>query len=270
MRISFVGGGNMASALIGGLLAKSASAADIRVIEPDAGARARLIERFGVACFERAQPAALAGEAVVLAVKPQQMREVARGLAPLLAGQLVISVAAGIRLADLSRWLGGHARIVRTIPNTPALIGEGITALAAAPAVSGADRDAAGAILAAVGQTLWVDDESLIDAVTAVSGSGPAYVFFFMEAIEEAARAMGLDAAQARRLTLATFGGAARLAAASGDPPSVLRERVTSSGGTTAAALAVMDQQGVRAHIAQALAAACRRSGELGEEFGRD
>jgi len=270
MRITFVGGGNMASALIGGLLAKAARAADILVVEPDAGARDRLAERFGVTCFAQAAPPALASDVVVLAVKPQQMREVARGLAPLLAGQLVISVAAGIRSVDLSRWLGGHARIVRTIPNTPALIGEGITALAGGEDLSTADRDAADAILGAVGQTLWVEDESLIDAVTAVSGSGPAYVFYFMEAMDHAAQSMGLNAAQARQLTLATFAGAARLACASTEPPSLLRERVTSKGGTTAAALAVMNERGVSAHIGEALAAACRRSTELGEEFGRD
>lgn len=260
----------MASALIGGLLAGKATASDVRVVEPIEEARARLGARFGVSTFAGADREALRADVIVIAVKPQQMREVARGLAPLIDDQLVISVAAGIRSTDLSRWLGGHARVVRTMPNTPALIGEGITALLGAPGLSDADRQTADAILAAVGQTLWVDDESLIDAVTAISGSGPAYVFYFMEAMHAAARAMGLDEAQARRLTLATFGGAARLAAGSEEPPAVLRQRVTSKGGTTAAALSVMAERQVGPHIAEALEAARRRSAELGEEFGRD
>jgi pyrroline-5-carboxylate reductase len=270
MKITFIGGGNMASALIGGMLAGSHRAADVVVVDPDAGSRERLVQRFGVSVHARADATALAGDVVVLAVKPQQMPAVAKGIAPVLRGQLVISVAAGIRSADLSRWLAGHGRIVRTMPNTPALIGEGITALAGAPGLADADRDAADSIMRAVGQTLWVDDESMIDAVTAVSGSGPAYVFFFMEAMQAAARAMGFDEAQSRKLTQATFAGAARLAANSEDPPAVLRERVTSKGGTTAAALAVLAQRGVQAHIVEAIEAARRRSAELGEEFGRE
>jgi len=270
MRICFIGGGNMASALIGGLLAGEATASEVRVVEPFEEARTRVAARFGVATFASADREALSADVIVIAVKPQQMREVARGLAPLVDDQLVISVAAGIRATDLSRWLGGHARVVRTMPNTPALIGEGITALLGARGLSDADRQTADAILSAVGQTLWVDDESLIDAVTAISGSGPAYVFYFMEAMQAAARSMGLDESQARRLTLATFGGAARLAAGSEEPPAVLRERVTSKGGTTAAALSVMAEREVGRHIAEALEAARRRSAELGDEFGRD
>ena len=156
------------------------------------------------------------------------------------------------------------------MPNTPALIGEGITALFAAPELAPQDREMADTILSAVGQTIWVDDEAQIDAVTAVSGSGPAYVFYFMEAMHAGALAMGLSEVHARQLTLATFGGAARLAAKSADAPSVLRERVTSKGGTTAAALAVMAERGVDRHIVDAIEAACRRSAELGIEFGRD
>ena len=201
MKITFIGGGNMASALIGGMLAGSHRAADVMVVDPDANSRERIAQRFGVAVHARADATALDGDVVVLAVKPQQMPEVAKGIAPVLSGQLVISVAAGIRSADLSRWLGGHGRIVRTMPNTPALIGEGITALVGAPGLAVADRDAADSIMRAVGQTVWVDDESMIDAVTAVSGSGPAYVFYFMEAMQAAARAMGFDDAQSRKLT---------------------------------------------------------------------
>ena len=269
MRITFIGGGNMASALISGLLAGTLSPGHIRVVEPQAEQRERLAARFGVETFAAADEQALASEIVVLAVKPQQMREVAQSLAPMPGGQLVISVAAGIRATDLSRWLGGHERVARCMPNTPALVGEGITGLAALPGLSDADRDTAQTILGAVGQVVWVEDESLLDAVTAVSGSGPAYVFYFMESMHRAALALGLDDDQARRLTLATFTGAARLAAASDEPPAVLRERVTSKGGTTAAALAVLGERGVQQHIVDALAAACRRSVELGDEFGR-
>jgi len=269
MKITFIGGGNMASALIGGMLAGSRDAPGISVVDPDAMSRERVAQRFGIATFERADATALACDVVVLAVKPQQMPAVAKEIAPVLRGQLVISVAAGIRSADLSRWLDGHARIVRTMPNTPALIGEGITALVGAPGLAAADRDVAETIMRAAGQTLWVDDESMIDAVTAISGSGPAYVFFFMEAMQAAAQAMGFDEVQARQLTLATFAGAARLAVSSEDPPAVLREKVTSKGGTTAAALAVLVEHGVQARIAEAIEAARRRSAELGDEFGR-
>lgn len=270
MKITFIGGGNMASALIGGLLAGHAKASEIRVVDPDPASRERVHTNFGVAVFDSAGSAALESDVLVIAVKPQQMRKVASGLAPLMSGQLVISVAAGIRFDDLSRWLSGHRRIARTMPNTPALIGEGITALFAAPELAPQDREMADTILSAVGQTIWVDDEAQIDAVTAVSGSGPAYVFYFMEAMHAGALAMGLSEVHARQLTLATFGGAARLAAKSADAPSVLRERVTSKGGTTAAALAVMAERGVDRHIVDAIEAACRRSAELGIEFGRD
>jgi pyrroline-5-carboxylate reductase len=268
MRITFIGGGNMASALVGGLLAGPLSRGDVLVVDPSAEQRARLSERFGVATFSAPDAQALCGDVVVIAVKPQQMREAAIALAPLLRDQLVISVAAGIRATDLSRWLGGHARLVRSMPNTPALVGEGVTGLAALPGLAQADRDTADTILRAVGQTVWVEHEGLLDAVTAVSGSGPAYVFYFMESMHRAARSLGLDDDQARRLTLATFAGAARLAAASDEPPAVLRERVTSKGGTTAAALAVLGERGVQQDIVDALAAACRRSVEMGEEFG--
>jgi len=268
MKLTFIGGGNMAMALIGGLRGPQGSGGTIAVVEPSAAQREALAQRFGVAVHAAASAAALDADVVVIAVKPQQMREVALGLAPLVGRQLVISVAAGIRARDLSRWLGGHRRVVRCMPNTPALIGAGITGLAAMPGLGAEDREMAQTVLAAVGQTLWVDDESKLDAVTAVSGSGPAYVFYFMEAMHQAALALGLDDAQARQLTQATFAGAARLAEGSDEPPSVLRERVTSKGGTTAAALAVMGERGVAAHIVEALGAACRRSAELGDEFG--
>lgn len=270
MRITFVGGGNMAGALIGGLIAAGEAGANVAVVEPRAEAAAQLSERYGVTAFATPSAQAFVGDIVVLAVKPQVMREVARAIAAHVSRQLVVSVAAGIRATDLSRWLGGHRRIVRAMPNTPALIGAGVTALAALPGLAQPDREAAEAVLAAVGKTLWVDDEAALDAVTAVSGSGPAYVFYFMEAIDAAARALGLNEEQARTLTLATFEGAAKLALASTDSPGTLRERVTSPNGTTAAALAVLNARGVAAAIGEAVTAAQRRSVELGDEFGRD
>lgn len=269
MRITFIGGGNMAAALIGGLVARGRAASDLKVVDPVDTQRASLTERFGVGTFASADAQALDSEVWVLAVKPQQMKAVAEGVKPHLKGQLIISIAAGIRAGDLSRWLGGHTRIVRTMPNTPALVGEGVTGLAPFPGLSEADQAIAGAILGAVGQTVWVKDESLLDAVTAVSGSGPAYVFHFMEGMLAGALKLGLDEAQAKALVLATFRGAAKLASESTEPPSVLRERVTSKGGTTAAALNVMTEHELAASIGDALAAACRRSVELGDEFGR-
>ncbi|UCE30471.1 MAG: pyrroline-5-carboxylate reductase [Burkholderiales bacterium] len=268
MRLAFIGGGNMATALIGGLLARGSSASEICVADVDEAQRERLQQRFGVAT--RAEPAAavVGAEVVVLAVKPQQMRAVARELAPWVRDALIVSIAAGIRAVDLSRWLDGHARIVRTMPNTPALVGAGVTALAASPSLSEADREAAAGIMAAVGDALWVEDEALIDAVTAVSGSGPAYVFYFMEAMIDAGTRLGLTAAQARRLTIATFAGASRLAAESEDSPATLRERVTSRGGTTAAAIAQLASHRVADHVVEAIEAAQRRSVELGEAFG--
>lgn len=269
MQITFVGGGNMATALIGGLVARGFAPASVKVVEVVAAARARLEQTFGVTCFERAQAAAPLGEVVVLAVKPQQMREVAQGLARVLRTELVLSIAAGIRLADLERWLGGHARLARCMPNTPALIGAGITGLYARPEAGSEGRTQAQAILEAVGEVIWVDDEALLDAVTAVSASGPAYVFYFIEALERAARELGLDPAGARRMATGTFRGAAELAARSPEAPATLRERVTSKGGTTERALATMQADRVAEAIVRAVRAAAERARELGDEFGR-
>jgi len=196
------------------------------------------------------------------------MKGVCAGLAPYLGRQLVLSIAAGIRAGDLARWLGTPI-IVRAMPNTPALIGEGVSGLAALPAVSAVQRELAEKILRAAGSVVWMDREEDLDAVTAVSGSGPAYVFYFIEALIAAAQAEGLSAAQARALAIGTFAGAAQLAARSEDPVDVLRERVTSKGGTTAAALARLDAGKVQAAIATAVRAARLRAVELGDEFGR-
>ena len=270
MKITFIGGGNMSTALIGGLKQQGFSAAGIQVVEPNPDNRERLTDNFGVRCTPAIDAAALNCEALVLAVKPQQMKEAVAPAAGQLTGQLVISIAAGLRLADIGRWLGNHDRMVRTMPNTPALIGAGITGLYAAPAVDREGRDMADKILAAVGRTLWVDDEALMDVVTAMSGSGPAYVFYFIEALQNAGTAQGLPAETARLLAIETFVGAARLAAASEDPVSVLRERVTSKGGTTAAALAAFGEANLAAGIAQGVAAAAARGRELCELLGKD
>lgn len=278
LKISFIGGGNMATALISGLAGKLTTGGQIHVVDPSADALQKLTQQFGVTTAQQIDAAVTASDVIVLAVKPQQMKMVAAALRPALqpapessrSPQLVLSIAAGIRAADLSRWLGGHGAIVRTMPNTPALIGKGITGMVALDGVSVAQRDTADAIMRAVGSTLWLDHENLIDAVTAVSGSGPAYVFYFMEAMQQAALQLGLNAEQAAALALATFGGASELAVQSPEPVSVLRQRVTSKGGTTYAALVSMDQNRVQQAIVDAIKAAAARSVALGDEFGRD
>ena len=269
MKVAFVGGGNMATAIIGGLLARGFRAADIVVAEVDPGARDRLAKRHGVAAVEAPDAAFVAADAVVMAVKPQQMRAAAAKLAPHLRGQLVISIAAGTRLEHLSRWLGGHSRLVRAMPNTPALVHAGVTGLFAGSAASEADRKTAEALLGAVGAVIWFDAEGDLDAVTAVSGSGPAYVFYAIESLEEAAKSLGLDPAKARALAVQTFAGAARLAIERGEDPAKLRAEVTSKGGTTERALAVLEAGAVKAQFVQAVQAACARSRELGDEMDR-
>jgi len=270
MRISFVGGGNMAVALIGGLRRQGFSTAAIQVVEPVAEARERLTEEFGVRCAASVDAAALACDVLVLAVKPQQMKEAVAPFAGKLAAQLVVSIAAGLRMADIARWLGGYRRLVRTMPNTPALIGAGITALCADPGVDAEGRAAAEKVLHAVGATLWIDDEAQMDAVTAVSGSGPGYVFYFLEAMETAGIGLGFDAATARRLAVETFVGAARLASQSEESLATLRSRVTSRGGTTEAALLAFDAAGVAAGIARGMQAAQASGREMGDLLGQD
>lgn len=269
MRILFIGGGNMATALIGGLLQQGFKPGDLRVADVSEEARQRLQLQFGVSTIP-AVDGEIAEDVVLLAVKPQQMRAVARDLGGKLRGQLVISIAAGIRTTDLTRWLDGHDRIVRVMPNTPALIRSGVSGLFAAETVRQADRESAQSILGAVGGVVWVKSEPDIDAVTAISGSGPAYVFYFIEALEQAAAELGLDDVQAHELAVQTFVGAAKLAAGSGEAASVLRARVTSKAGTTEAALKAMDADKIKHRIVEAVRAAARRSSELGDEFGRD
>ncbi|HEY9397170.1 MAG TPA: pyrroline-5-carboxylate reductase [Burkholderiales bacterium] len=270
MNITFIGGGNMATALIGGILAKGFDASAIHVVDPVPTARRRLSESLGVACFESVQQLVSLDDVIVLAVKPQQMRVVSADLYGRLSDQLVLSIAAGIRLRDLARWLGGHDRLARCMPNTPALIGQGISGLYANQTVSAEQRAQAQGILEAVGQVVWVHEEEALDAVTAVSGSGPAYVFYFIEAMQQAAIDAGLDTQTARELVLQTMRGATELAAQSTEPVSVLRERVTSKGGTTERALATLQQHQVAGAIVQAVHAARVRATELGEELGSD
>jgi pyrroline-5-carboxylate reductase len=270
LKIAFIGGGNMAAALIGGLAGNLTAAANIHVVDISADALQRLQQQFGVTTASAIDGKIASCDVLVLAVKPQQMKDVVAQLRPYIRAQLVLSIAAGIRAADLSRWLGGHDAIVRTMPNTPALIGKGVTGMVATAGVNAAQRETADAILRAVGDTVWLDNEALIDPVTAVSGSGPAYVFYFIEAMQQAAQEMGLSAEQGKALAISTFVGAAQLAAQSSEPVTTLRERVTSKGGTTYAALTSMEESGVKEAIAKAMKAAAARGRELGEEFGRD
>ncbi len=270
MKIAFIGGGNMASALIGGLIAKGVRAGALSAVEPLPAARRRLAARFKVRASAVPDARTRTADTLVLAVKPQDMRAAVAPLAGTLGGRLVISIAAGVRLRELARWLGGHAKLVRCMPNTPALIGAGITGLYAPPGVSAAEKRRAERILGAVGKVVWVGDEALLDPVTAVSGSGPAYVFWFIEQLARAGESLGLGAEVAKRLALETVLGAARLAAGSREPPAVLRARVTSKGGTTAAALAVFEGEGLAERFQRGVAAASRRGTELGDELGRD
>ena len=270
MKITFLGGGNMAAALIGGMLKQGFKAAELQVVELSAEGRARLEAGFGVRVVASIDDASLDCDVLVLAVKPQQLRDAVAPMAGRLASQVVVSIAAGLRLADIGRWLGGYDGLVRAMPNTPALIGAGITGLFANAAVSAAGREAADKVLSAVGSTVWVADEAQIDSVTAVSGSGPAYVFHFIECLQAAGESMGFDGATARKLAIDTVLGAARLAAASAESPAVLRERVTSKGGTTAAALASFAANGFPAVVERAVRAAEARGRELGDQLGRD
>lgn len=270
MNITFIGGGNMAGAIIGGLLQKGWQAAAIRVVEIDPGARSRVERELSVKVFADIGAAAAGSECFVLAVKPQQMREAAQTLRKEIQSQLVITIAAGIRSRDLSRWLGNYQRIVRVMPNTPALVLAGISGLYAMPAVSGADRSLVDRIMGAVGSTLWLAREEQMDAITAVSGSGPAYVFYFIEALQQAAAELGFSTDEARKLALETFAGAVKLAAQSSEDAATLRTRVTSKGGTTERALNTLETEKTRQVIIRAVRAAAERSQELGDEFGKD
>jgi pyrroline-5-carboxylate reductase len=275
--ITFIGGGNMGRALISGLLANGFEPNQISVVESNAITALKLHEDYGVQGIGALEQIAFdfsKNNVVVMAIKPQDFNVVAKGLASKLKhasapGPLILSIAAGIRLKDMSRWLD-HTRCVRAMPNTPALIGKGITGLFADIAVGQSDRALAETICNAVGQSVWVSEEKLMDAVTAVSGSGPAYVFAFIEAMQSAGEKLGLDEKTARKLAYATLEGATELAHNSDEHAGVLRERVTSKGGTTAAALDVMKQHGWHEILEKAIDAASQRGKTMGDELGQN
>jgi len=266
-RVAFIGGGNMASALIGGLLKSGHAAESITVVEPSAEQADRLIAQFGVRVLPMAGPALAQAGLVVWAVKPQLFADAAAPCAGHVGQALHLSVMAGIRVQAIARATGSE-RVVRSMPNTPALIGQGIAGLFAMAQVTLDERLQIEQLLAPTGRSLWVEREEQLDVVTALSGSGPAYVFYFIEAMVQAAEQMGLSAEAGRELALATFAGATELARQSSDSPEVLRERVTSKGGTTFAALNVLEAHGVKQHFMFAMLAAKNRAKELGDEFG--
>jgi pyrroline-5-carboxylate reductase len=265
--LAFIGGGNMASAIMGGLIRQGLPARQMMVVEPDEASRARLHVDLGVQVMAQAHTALGDAGLVVWAVKPQVFGDAAKAVHPWTPTALHLSVAAGITTDSIGRWLDTE-RIVRCMPNTPALIGQGMTGLFARPGATEADRLLVEQIIGTTGQFIWVQEETLLDAVTALSGSGPAYVFFFLEAMTQAGIGMGLSGEQAYRLAVGTFQGASALAAASSEPPQVLRQRVTSKGGTTHAAISHLEQAGVQAIFMQALEAARLRAAELGATYG--
>jgi pyrroline-5-carboxylate reductase len=281
MKICFIGGGNMASAMMGGLVRQGVPAQQLRVVEIDDANRKRLAAQ-GFVVFAKQDMEAIQGsDIIVLAVKPQQMKQVAEQLgAQLSAGQIVLSIAAGIRLMDLARWLGRlNTRslgfqdtgcvLVRAMPNTPALIGAGMTGLYSLSAMTDGQQKLVETVMQAAGAFVWIENEAEMDAVTAVSGSGPAYFFYFIEALEQAGKELGLSEQIARSLALETALGAARLAHQSTETPATLRERVTSKNGTTERALLSMQANHVKEHNITAAQAAATRSREMGEELGK-
>jgi len=268
-RIAFIGGGNMASAIIGGLINQGLSGQNIDVVEPFEDARNKLQSSFGIVAHAQAGSSLSAAALVIWAVKPQTFKEAAQAAAPHTASALHLSVAAGIRSDSVAAWLGSQ-RIVRAMPNTPALIGQGITGLFAREAVTAADRLRVSQVMATTGASIWFDVEEQLDVVTALSGSGPAYVFYFMEAMTTAGVEMGLSREQSHQLAVATFGGASALAKASTETLQTLRQRVTSKGGTTYAAISSMENNDMRAQFIDAMYAARERAKELGDEFGAD
>jgi pyrroline-5-carboxylate reductase len=267
--LAFIGGGNMARSLIGGLLARGIDAQRIVVADPVAAALEALQERFDVNVAQSNAVAVQSANVVILAVKPQEMHRVVAELAPTFArtAPLIISVAAGIRASDIQRWSGGMP-IVRCMPNRPALQGCGMTGLFATPDVSAERRALVVELMSAVGATLWVDHETQMDAVTALSGSGPAYFFLLIEMLEQTGVTLGLSPAVSHRLAVETAYGSGLMAREASESPATLRQQVTSKGGTTAAALEHLEAHDVRAIFAAAVTAAARRSAELADEFG--
>lgn len=267
-RMIFIGGGNMAQALLTGLKQRGFAMGHITVIDPDTAKHAALQQQLEVKTAAVADARTLNAEVIVLAVKPQQLKAVAQAIAPCLSTQLVISVAAGIRSSDLSRWLNGYQTLIRTMPNTPAQIQAGITGAYALPQVSQAQIQIADTVLQAAGEVLWLQDETQLDAVTAISGSGPAYVFLLIEALTSAGVALGLSEAQALKLSIATFKGASLLAASSSTPVATLRAQVTSKGGTTEQGVLSLQQHHIHAIMQHAAAQAANRAKTMGDELG--
>jgi pyrroline-5-carboxylate reductase len=270
MSIAFLGGGNMAIALIGGLLAKGHDPAAITVIELSPAARERLAARYPVRIATAPDAVMQAVDTLVLAVKPQDMKAALASVASSVRGKLIVSIAAGVTLDSLSRWLQGHRKLVRCMPNTPALIAAGISGLYALPEVSAEERDRAQAVLSAVGEVVWLPEERLLDPVTAVSGSGPAYVFWLIEQLAAFAQRSGIPQDASLALAKQTLLGAAKLAAGSAESPAQLRKNVTSKGGTTEAALKVFEDEQLAERLARALEAASERGAALGKELGKD
>ncbi len=268
-RIAFIGGGNMASAIIGGLLGQGFLASQIDVVEPSTVARDKLTDNFGVNVQAQAGGFLSNADMLIWAIKPQSFRDAALPVREHARHALHLSVAAGIRSDSISRWLGCE-RVVRAMPNTPCLIGKGISALFARPAASGEDRARVEQVMASTGEFVWLDEEQKLDVVTALSGSGPAYLFYFMEAMTTAGTEMGLTREQAHQLTVSTFIGAGELARSANESPRVLRQRVTSRGGTTFAAISSMEDDDLQALLINAIYAARDRAKELGDEFGKD
>lgn len=268
MKLAFIGGGNMAQALLAGLKTQQFSMSDITVVELDEHKHTHLQQQFGITTTSHLADI-FACDTLVLAVKPQQLPALANALVPILQAQLIISIAAGIRLQDLSAWLNHYPTIVRAMPNTPAQIQAGITGLYAHPAVSATQIAIADQILQAAGQTIWVDSEEKLDAITAISGSGPAYVFYFIEALQAAAQSLDLSEAEAKQLSIATFKGASLLADRSETSVAYLREQVTSKGGTTEQALLSLERSNIKEAIRLAAESAYIRAQSLGDEFGK-
>lgn len=267
--ITFIGGGNMASAIIGGLVRQGHPTSALQVVEPWDEQRAKLAQQFpGMAVLPVASADLKPSDLVVWAVKPQTFKDAAAAARPFVEGALHLSVAAGITSESIATWLGSE-RIVRAMPNTPALVGLGMTGLMARAAVTADDKALVERVVRTTGEMVWVKVESDLDAVTALSGSGPAYVFYFLEAMRDAGARMGLSPEVAYQLAVGTFIGAATLAQRSDDPPQTLRERVTSKGGTTYAAITSMEASDMKALFEKALVAAQARAAELGEEFGK-
>ncbi len=269
MNIVFIGGGNMATALISGMLQQGYAANQLRVVEINVESCEKIEQTLGVSALRNLADGVKGSDVVVLSVKPQQLFNLTQELAPLLNDQLIVSIAAGIRAVDIMRWLGGYRRIVRAMPNTPALVRSGVTGLYATPGVCELDKKNVESILSAVGSILWVDEEEMLHAVTAISGSGPAYIFYFIESMQQAGIELGLSVVQAKQLSLLTFVGASQLASISDEDAAILRAKVTSKGGTTEQAILAMEKSDIKGKIIAAIHNASRRSHEMSDEYSK-